>query len=88
MKKFFIIAAVAAASIFGLVKANDVNVNNNMSELQMENVELLAEGEGGGYACPGAALEWEVPGNIFDTINAGYDCLCKRITFSKVLTRC
>lgn len=45
MKKFFIIAAVAAASIFGLVKANDVNVNNNMSELQMENVELLAEGE-------------------------------------------
>ncbi len=43
MKKFFIIAAVAAASIFGLVKANDVNVNNSMSDLQMENLEALGQ---------------------------------------------
>lgn len=45
MKKFFICAAVAAASIFGIVKANDVNTNN-LANLQMDDVEMLAEGEG------------------------------------------
>lgn len=48
MKKVFFIAAVVAAAAFGVMKANDVNVTYNMSDLQLENVELLAEGEDDG----------------------------------------
>ena len=46
MKKLFICAAVIAAAAFGVMKATETNVTNKMSDLQMENVELLAEGEG------------------------------------------
>ena len=43
MKKFFICAAVAAAAVFGVMKANDVNTNSKMSDLQLENVDALAD---------------------------------------------
>lgn len=45
MKKFFVVAAVIAASVFGVMKANSVYTTNKMSNLQLENVEALAEGE-------------------------------------------
>lgn len=46
MKKFFICAAVVAASIFGVMKATDVISNSNMSDVQLENVEAIANPEG------------------------------------------
>lgn len=45
MKKIIVCAAVIAVSIFGVIKANDINNKSTMSNLQMENIELLAEGE-------------------------------------------
>lgn len=49
MKKVFFIAAVVAAAAFGVMKATETNVNNTMSDLQLENVEVLAqEGEPSG----------------------------------------
>lgn len=42
MKKLFFFAAIVAAAAFGVMNATE---NNNMTDLQMENVELLAEGE-------------------------------------------
>lgn len=42
MKIFFISAAVVAAAAFGVMKAN-VNVNDKMSDLQLDNVEALAD---------------------------------------------
>ncbi len=45
MKKVFFIAAVVAASIFGVMKANDVNSNSKMSDLQMENIEAIGQCE-------------------------------------------
>ena len=44
MKKLFFCAAIVAAAVFGVMKATEVN--NTMTDLQMENVELLAEGDG------------------------------------------
>ena len=44
MKKLFVLAAVIAASVFGVIKANDVINDNNMSNLKMDDVEFLAEG--------------------------------------------
>ena len=44
MKKLFFCAAIVAAAAFGVMKANNVNSNNN-SDLQLKNVELTAEGE-------------------------------------------
>ena len=52
MKKFFIIAAVIVASVFCVMKTTEPIVNNNSSDLLLENVELFAEGEGG--------LHWNV----------------------------
>lgn len=43
MKKIIICAAVVAAAVFGVMKATDVNVNNGLSDLQMENIEVLAQ---------------------------------------------
>ena len=45
MKRLFISAAVVAASVFGVYTANQNNAMANLSALQMENLELLAEGE-------------------------------------------
>ncbi len=43
MKKFFICAAVVAASAFGVMKASDVNVKNDLSDLQLDNIEATAQ---------------------------------------------
>lgn len=43
MKKVFFIAAVVAAAAFGVMKANDLNTNRKMSDLQLENVDALAD---------------------------------------------
>lgn len=45
MKKVFFIAAVVAAAVFGVMKATDTNTSSTMSDLQMENVEALANGD-------------------------------------------
>lgn len=45
MKKLFFGMAVVAAATFGAYNANKTNANSQMSDLQMENVEILAEGE-------------------------------------------
>lgn len=42
MKKLFLSAAIVAAAVFGVMKATEVN--NNMTAMQMENVEALANG--------------------------------------------
>ena len=63
MKKIFFITAIAAAAVFGLMKATDVNVNNGLSDLQMENMELLAEGEPSHSDC-------------YRVCNPAWDCHC------------
>ncbi len=45
MKYFFICLTVVVAATLGVIKATEPNVNRTMSNLQIENVELLAEGE-------------------------------------------
>ena len=45
MKKIIIVAVVSLAATISVIKANETTLSNNMTELQMENVELLAEGE-------------------------------------------
>ena len=51
MKKIILCAAVVAAAVFGVMKATDVN-NSKMSDLQLENVEALAQlPEGTPYPC-------------------------------------
>ena len=45
MKHFFICAAVVAAAAFGVMKANNVNSDNDLTAFQLDNVELLAEGD-------------------------------------------
>jgi hypothetical protein len=47
MKKIFISAAVVVASVFGVYTANQNSAMANLSALEMENLELLAEGEPG-----------------------------------------
>ena len=45
VKKLIFSAAVVAASVFGVYTANQNNEKANLSALQLENVEILAEGE-------------------------------------------
>jgi len=45
MKKIFISAAVVAASVFGVYTANQNNAKANLSALELDDVEVLAEGE-------------------------------------------
>ena len=45
MKKLFFGMAVVAAAAFGVYTANKDNAEAQMSNLQMENIEILAEGE-------------------------------------------
>ncbi len=45
MKKFFIGVAIVAASTLSVIKANDININNNMNSLKIDDVEALAEEE-------------------------------------------
>ncbi|MCQ2973330.1 MAG: NVEALA domain-containing protein [Bacteroidales bacterium] len=74
MKKLIISVAVAVAVVFGVFQIN--NNNNNLSELQMENVELLAQGESG---CPYGCKDWtggcDCNGHRNDLLNAN---LCPR----------
>ena len=43
MKKFFIGVAIVAASTLSVIKANDINISNNMNSLKIDDVEALAE---------------------------------------------
>ena len=45
MKKIFISAAVVAASVFGVYTANQNNAMANLSDLQKENLEALADND-------------------------------------------
>lgn len=45
MKKIILSAAVVAAALCGVFTANQVNNEVAMNDLEMENVEVLAEGE-------------------------------------------
>ena len=45
MKKFFICSAIVVAATLGVIRTTDSKINSTMSNLQIENVELLAEGE-------------------------------------------
>lgn len=45
MKKILFYAVVAAASVLSVLKATETSNNNKMSDLQLENIQLLAEGE-------------------------------------------
>ena len=45
MKKLFFCAAIVAAAAFGVMKANNVNADNDLAAFQLDNVELLAEGD-------------------------------------------
>jgi len=45
MKKIFISAAVVAASVFGVYTANQNNAKANLSDLQKENLEALADND-------------------------------------------
>jgi len=47
MKKLFFGMAVVAAATFGAYNANKTNADSQMSDLQMENLEIIAEGESG-----------------------------------------
>jgi len=106
MKKIFISAAVVAASVFGFYTANQNIAMANLSALEMENLELLAEGEPGSmidhmwsvgnngsnggsqkeWPCPGQPIEWDP--TTLSTVHCGYDCFCKKITYSVVVKRC
>ena len=43
MNKLFIGVAIVAASTLSVIKANDININNNMNSLKIDDVEALAE---------------------------------------------
>ncbi|MBR4265348.1 MAG: hypothetical protein IKQ46_04745 [Bacteroidales bacterium] len=59
MKKIFISAAVVAASVFGVCTANQNSAMAQMSDLLLEESEVLADGEcvgtleGWNYSCTG-----------------------------------
>ena len=54
MRRLLLTFAIASVSVFGVYTANQNNAKANLSALQLENLELLAEGEnnaGGGRIC-------------------------------------
>ena len=65
MKKLILSAAVIAAAVFGIFKVHsENNINSdNMNALQIENVEILAEGEPTVFDCNRVC-------------HAAYDCHC------------
>lgn len=75
MKKFILCAAVVAAAVFGVIKANELN--NNMTDLQMENVEALARrGDASGPCCVSSSGYYCFVFDGYDLIfqQAGYAC--------------
>jgi len=69
MKKLFFCAAVIAAAAFGVMKVTDVDNNIKMNVLQLENLELLAEGESDGVLIRKKYRE------------SSYDCYFERDTY-------
>ena len=51
MKKLLLFMAVAVMSLYGYVSFVEYTGSAGMSELMLENVEALAQGEGGNYVC-------------------------------------
>ena len=49
MKKLLLFMAVAVMSLYGYVSFVEYTGSAGMSELMLENVEALAQGEGGNY---------------------------------------
>ena len=43
IKKCLFYTAIVAATTFGVLKANDIHVNSNISNLKFENIEALAD---------------------------------------------
>lgn len=54
MKKLLPFMAVAVMSLYGYVSFVEYTGSAGMSELMLENVEALAQGEGGNYVCYGS----------------------------------
>lgn len=54
MKKLLFFMAVAVMSLYGYVSFVEYTGSAGMSELMLENVEALAQGEGGNYVCYGS----------------------------------
>ena len=54
MKKLLLFMAVAVMSLYGYVSFVEYTGSAGMSELMLENVEALAQGEGGNYVCYGS----------------------------------
>lgn len=80
MKKLFILAAVIAVSVFGVIKANDLTINSKMTELQMENIEALAQEEPKAY-CPYGIAEYYVAQDPEYNNSHSVFCDCTSITF-------
>lgn len=91
MKKLILSAVVAAAAVFGAYTANQTSNEVAMNDLQVENIEALGEGDGSnGYKCPDSIQEYTKKDDSKRdrTINKGFDCMCKEITFHKITRRC
>ena len=54
MKKLLLFMAVAVMSLYGYVSFVEYTGSAGMSELMLENVEALAQGEGGNDVCYGS----------------------------------
>ena len=69
MKKLIISAVVVVGAIFGVYAANQSNNEVVMSDLQIENVEALADrgDNNSGWKCPGAAMEYVEPEGTYPT---------------------
>ena len=94
MKKLIFGMVVVAVATFVAYNVSKTDDGVQMSDLQMENVEILAEGgieSTSSYPCPGAALEWQIHSlkdDWNDEVYSGYDCMCHRETWHKVIRRC
>lgn len=75
-----VIAVVAIAAMAGYNVYSSQN-DGKLSDLALANVEALASGESGGWACPDACKEWS--GNS----GGGIACDCNRYT-GKCKARC
>ena len=62
MRKLFFGLVVVAIATLGVCKINDGKSRNTKSDLQIENLELLAEGiEGTFNPCDRGAIRWDPP---------------------------
>ncbi|MCQ2973346.1 MAG: NVEALA domain-containing protein [Bacteroidales bacterium] len=94
MKKLFISVAIVAAGAFGIFQANQNN--NQLSDLQMENVELLAlgaengesSGGGGSNNCDWGIAEYRVSNYMWENNICSRDCSCSSVACVEVIRRC